>query len=433
MSDFILIKLKDDVYLAVNSMNSYIDPKEIMFGMYGVRSKGKTIIIPQSIWSSLLMAEMEKGLTNKKIGKVDRIIFTSNSTSATSTIYSKKPGYVFRNIAKTILVREIYRWVREANITNEQIAWFTRIINYMLHDEKFLLGQLPYRVKLNSLRQQLPAAIESVQKREEQLRHMEEVQTASTSVENIKRMKWIDKIGAHPEGLSILTKPMACTHLPNIAEFIDARYIAKSDILYKIMKYQFLGKYLIVLPDYYVVRNNFEIKGDHNDRYPVSRVRQIIQSHTYFHGMACHIGDGQACVGELGSAIADANKNGLDMLLMAFEAYLRSINIPDAAGQRFYCLPMGDASGKIEVWPYMDTMLKKHHIRFYEKRSLEAYEQAIKRDPVGCFSDRPSFCACNNTPIARDANLESCLELVRQREPKIYEQIIQRQEKGVVA
>lgn len=90
-------------------------------------------------------------------------------------------------------------------------------------------------------------------------------------------MKWINKIEAGPEdSLRILTNPMACTYVPNIARYIPLRYFEKEDILYRIMKYQMLGKYFIVLPDYYIISNNFNIRGERNDRYPKTRVRNVM-------------------------------------------------------------------------------------------------------------------------------------------------------------
>jgi hypothetical protein len=429
----IFFKIKDGVYLMLDGNNISLDALDILFATQGIKSKGKTIVIPRHIWRNYSMDSIASILKEKKINQVDRIFFTGVCPNDRIP----KGGYYLRHITKRILFIDTDLWRRkDSGVTDMQMRWFYEVCSQMVNNSKFLLGQLSLRCDLSRLKSQLPEIIDRVAKREEQLKHIQETEIVSACIENIKRMKWIDKIEGEGEGLRILTKPMACTYVPNIAEFIDCRDIGQSDLLYKIMKYQFLGKYFIVLPEYYTISSDFNIKGDRNDRYPGSKVREIMQQNTYFHGMACHIGNGSACVGELASAIADANKNGLDMLLMSFEAYLRSINIPDAAGNRFYCLPMGDASGNVEVWPFVDNQFKKFHIKFNGVRNLENYETNIANSELSNLHgqyNRPSFYARNLSPENKANNLEACLRLIKEREPKIYQQIMDIRGEGVVA
>lgn len=203
------------------------------------------------------------------------------------------------------------------------------------------------------------------------------------------------------------------------------------------MKYQMLGKYFIVLPDYYIISNNFNIRGERNDRYPKTRVRNVMIKNTYFHGMACHIGNGQACVGELGAAISGASKNGLDMLLMSFEVYLRSINLPDAAGQRYFVLPMGDENGNIEVWPYVEDIAKRNNVSLKDlDRTIEGYEKLLSNPTMAnmCESYGKYFDgSCESwSEQMQESNLKQCLDLIHQREPDVYEKIMERVSKGVV-
>lgn len=320
------------------------------------------------------------------------------------------------------------KWEKSNNIKREQINWFYNIIGQMMQDNRFLLGQINDRMSLAEMKSQIAVLEDKLEKRKEELRNLQQPEDVSkTNLRNIMNMKWINKIEAGPEdSLRILTNPMACTYVPNIARYIPLRYFEKEDILYRIMKYQMLGKYFIVLPDYYIISNNFNIRGERNDHYPKTRVRNVMIKNTYFHGMACHIGNGQACVGELGAAISGASKNGLDMLLMSFEVYLRSINLPDTAGQRYYVLPMGDENGNIEVWPYVEDIAKRNNVSLKDlDRTLEGYEKLLSNPTMAnmCESYGKYFDgSCESwSEQMQESNLKQCLDLIHQREPDVYE------------
>ena len=311
----------------------------------------------------------------------------------------------------------------------------------MSHDKRFLLGQLPDRLDLIRLKEKEKEIEAFIEKREKELLNMKPITNdmiIKTSVDKIKQMKWIDKIEAGPNNsLRILTTPMACTFVPNIGRCIPLRYIEHEDVLYRIMKYQCLGKYFIIQPDYYIIESNFNIKADRNDKYPLSHVRNVMIRNTYFKGQACHIGNGHACLGELSAAISQARKTGLEMLLMSFEVYLRSINLPDAAGQRYYVLPMGDVEGNVEVWPYVEGVMKRRGISFKNKeRSLETYEDILantelskEAENFGKYFDG----SCENwNESTQESNMKECLKLIEKREPEVYQEIIRRLEKGAV-
>ena len=126
-----------------------------------------------------------------------------------------------------------------------------------MQDNRFLLGQINDRMSLAEMKSQIAVLEDKLEKRKEELRNLQQPEDVSkTNLRNIMNMKWINKIEAGPEdSLRILTNPMACTYVPNIARYIPLRYFEKEDILYRIMKYQMLGKYFIVLPDYYIISN----------------------------------------------------------------------------------------------------------------------------------------------------------------------------------
>ena len=125
------------------------------------------------------------------------------------------------------------------------------------------------------------------------------------------------------------------------------------------------------------------------------------------------------------------------MLLMSFEAYLRSINLPDPAGNRFWCLPMGDAEGNVEVWPYIEDIMKKNNVSFEgRERSLETYEYILGNTKLREYNEQ---FGCTFNAYVREypeseekKKMEQCLNLIKEREPKVYEQIMKRVEEGAV-
>ena len=277
-------------------------------------------------------------LQSKNLNHFDRVFFIGTNSSFSSyriDRLKKDLGNSFKAITKRVLVYNIDKWLEVNNISRAQLEWVANVCYQMSQDNRFLLGQIRDRQHLAKLKQNISTIEARISKREEELANIQPLsEIQKTNVRNIKNMKWIDRIEpASGDSLRILTKPLACTYVPNIGKYIPYQYFEREDILYRMMKYQCLGKYFIVLPDYYILGSNFNFKGDENTRYPISRVRNVMIRNTYFHGMAPHIGNGNACLGELSGAISQAHKNGLDMLLMSIEAYLRSINLPDAAGQ----------------------------------------------------------------------------------------------------
>ena len=440
-----IIKLPNGVFYIFNRMfNSLEANHSLFFAMYGIKSKGTTLVIDYDIITNFSYGSIKRHLMEKNLKHFDRIFIIVNRSIknfSDSGIRNNNvdAGIIFKDISSKVLVFDTNKWEKSNNIKREQINWFYNVIGQMMQDKRFLLGQIDDRMSLAEMKSQIAALEDKLEKRKEELRNLQQPEDAAkTNLKNIMNMKWIDKIEAGPgDSLRILTNPMACTYVPNIAKYIPLEYFEKEDILYRIMKYQMLGKYFIVLPDYYIISHDFNIKGDRNDHYPKTRVRNVMMQNTYFHGMACHIGNGQACLGELGAAISGASKNGLDMLLMSFEVYLRSINLPDAAGQRYYVLPMGDENGNIEVWPYVEDIAKRNNVNLKDlDRTLEGYEKLLNTPPManmregyGKYFDG----SCSSwSEQMQESNLKQCLDLIHQREPDVYEKIMERVSKGAV-
>ena len=437
---FIMIKLPNGVYFLWNT-NMGIDVYSLLFATRGVKSKGKTIVTTKECVENFGPNSIRNYLRNKNFIDIDRLFVCqyANWRDNQKKSRAKELGIILKDITKNILCYDVAKWASDNEITQSHLEWFGNIINQMIQDRKYLLGQLNDRLELERIKENIKEAKAKLEKREEDLKNMRTIDEASkTNIDNIKKMKWIDKIEAGPNNtLRLLTKPMACTYVPNIGKYINIEDIKHNDILYRIMKYQCLGKYFIIQPDYYIIDKNYEIKGDKNDRYPKTRVRNVMMRQTYFQGQACHIGNGRSCLGELSAAISAARKNGLDMLLMSFEAYLRSINLPDPAGNRFWCLPMGDAEGNVEVWPYIEDIMKKNNVSFEgRERSLETYEYILGNTKLREYNEQ---FGCTFNAYVREypeseekKKMEQCLNLIKEREPKVYEQIMKRVEEGAV-
>lgn len=409
--------------------------------LYGLRSKGQTLLIPFDLLRVEGPTAISMFIDSKNLS-FDRIAIAINTepkeTGNCSVIQTIKRE-LGRRFRKDVILISIDRLLRDTNMTLNQLNWFSQVLRSMATDNRFLLGQIEDRMLLKSDIEKRKIIEAKLKKQEERLDNFKSSgDNLTTNINNILRMKWIDKLEIiKSKHLGITTKALACTYVPNIARYIYVAEIEKNEIIYRMAKYQALGKYFIVLPYTYMIRDNYGVSAWYNAEMELSNVQQAVCKETYFHGTACHIGDGQACVGELSAAIAGAPKNGLDMLLMSLEAYLRSINLTDPAGQRFYCLPMGDKDGNIEVWPFIEHQAKKFDISLKGvERSYEGYSKLLevfnKRGLRSSFG-KPYDVSCHSLrPETEEANMKDFLDLVHRREPKVYDQIMKRVEEGAV-
>lgn len=423
------LRLPNGAYILLRTSDGYIPVQEMMFAVYGVRSKGKTVLIPSYMYVWFSAREVADFIL-RKLGTVDRVfcLFSSDRKKDWMAKVKNSYKYSMREVTKRIIMCDTIKWIKDNKIPEYQVRWFGSVLESMSNNKKFLLGQIPYRQRLRKIDDKKREIEDGLRRKEEQLKNMREVDIVNrTNIKNIERMKWIDKIDMPTrQDLRILTKPMACTYVPNIGEYINVSQIEKEDILYRIMKYQLMGKYFIILPDYYIIQDNYYITADANTRYPRSRVRHVMEQATYFHGQACHIGNGSACLGELSTAVSQAGKTGLDMLLMSFEVYLRSINLTDAAGQRYYCLPMGDADGNVEVWPYVEAVMKSENMSFKNmSRTLANYEKILNSPKMSKYNEgfgKFFEGCCSNLPDPMQ-NMIKCIELIKSREPALYDDL----------
>lgn len=404
-------------------MDQYMDYKTramlILASQYGIRTHGKFIIVHATVLSSQGERTVRQFLETKGVS-----------------------GYKICLVGKNLNKEHIYRlgmmpfdvtkWKNKP--TDAQISWATKMVKRMSGDKSFLLGQVDIRRSLTSNKESLVEYENKYKSLYDELKNRKTTETIiGDGVKNIKNMHWIQSLRLKEEGSLLLrTKDMACLHVPNISNYIRIGDIERHDILYKIMKYQFLGKYFIVLSNDYVIPANYNIVGEENRKIIEETDREIknlIRSKTYFRGTACHIGDGQICSGEFSSSISMAHKTGLDLFLMNFEAYLRSINIGDAAGRRYHYLPMGNEKGEIEMWPAFDYQIKKVMKTSLKglERSKKGYTEMAKKLDSSYFNFGLDYSTSSSI-----GSEENGLDLIKQREPDVYEKIMNlRKERGM--
>ena len=430
---FMLVKLPNGAYILLSGEVQNVSVSEMMMALYGIRSGKNSVVITTDLFRRYSIATLGKYISEKlpNIEKVFMLYDEKLTGDLNGVIRQNYLPYFIRNgIGRKYIIWDSNKWIEDNHITQKQKEWFGKVVEGLFSNQKFITGQLSSRLKLQREKRDYADMEERLKKRKEEYENMRgPEEQASSNIRNIKRMRWIDSLETTPSGdLRILTKSMACTMVPNIGEYVRMDKIKESDVLYRMMKYQLMGKYFIIMPDYYIIKQNYNIVGDNNHAYPVTKAREIVMNSTYFRGQACHIGNGNACLGELSTAVSQARKTGLDMLLMSFEAYLRSINLTDAAGQRYYCLPMGDAEGNIEVWPYVETVMKKRGISFKnKKRSLETYEELLNTPQMKeCGTSFGKYFDGECMNLNKIENMRACINLIKKREPKLYKELEQK-------
>ena len=434
MSNIYMIKLPNGVYFAgwyqdmeitfMKMVNSFA------FSLYGVRSKKNTIVIANEMSYRPKIEELVKFLKEKNLTNFDRIIILSEIQQTGSHRLRK----IFQEFSKKVIFINPDRWTEE-NLTSAEIHNFADCLTTIKETPFFPLGHIKIRKALKEEENRLQSLMEKQKRIEQKIEGLEKpIKETEVKIKTIQNMKWIDSIRKTGKNLILKTKQMACLYVPNIARCCDVSIFEKNDLYYRIMKYQLLGKYFIIFPDYYRISDELNISGEYLDNRPkLTASEKVVSNRTYFQGMACHIGNGRACVGEMGSGVVAGQKEGIDFLLMSFEAYLRSINLQDSAGLRCYCLPMGDANGNIEVWPFVETIAKKGGVSLKGiERTKEGYEKFLTENSY--FRNSGYSFSFNHTYFGseRDINLENALNLIKSREPEVYKKIMERVEKGVV-
>lgn len=418
------LRLQNGAYVCHNLDNPQETAYLILAGTYGLRTPKETLLVSykEDPWSVQIEIE-SKEVPIQRIAIVGSTNFSEGQRNKLRKVFGKA-------LCCDIIYIDITELKRRMRITDEQLSWFRSVVDVMRNDYRFLLGQVAERQELESLEERINGIDNSIKETQRRLKNFSdnsEKELNPNTLKNIEQMQWIERLVYDRSGLHLLTKPMACSHVPNIAKVIRSSYIAKNHLFYRIMKYQFLGKYFIALPDWYIIDHNYGFKAEEIGKLPSEQSRTFIQKCTWFHGMICHAGNGNSCLGELAGSVAAAEKTGLDLYLMSIESYIRSINLEDVAGRRFYTLPMGDANGNIEVWPFLEYRAKKCKVSLKDlERTEQGYNDFLERwsiDPR-LVEDYPLL--SDQSAEAIQENMQMCLELIKSREPKVYEKIIER-------
>ena len=364
--------------------------------------------------------EMIEFLEEKGMSHYTTVFIGDYPKSEKENIYRLFPKCVFIGTAK----------IEQVASANER-EWIRQCIVAMENSPECILGQIETRMNLKGsklLQEQNEIKLKEAQ---DALRNYtpSSVSGVSYNIETIRNMKWIESIEeTDGDSLVLRTTAMACSHVPNISNYMYIDDIKTNSIAYKIAKYQFLGKKFIVMPNEYIIPTNFNIFGRKIDDITVTEnpsIRKLIEKYLWFHGTACHIGHGHICSGEFATAISQAPKTGMDLFLLNFEAFLRSINLTDSAGRRCFYLPMGDNEGNIEVWPALEASIKKGHGESLNTlvRTTDGFEEFLKRGEIHSLnltSDDCSGWLSGYYEIGEAA----CLDLIKQREPHVYEEIM---------
>ena len=87
---------------------------------------------------------------------------------------------------------------------------------------------------------------------------------------------------------------------------------------------------------------------------------------------------------------------------------------------------MGDADGNVEVWPYVETVMKSEHLSFKNmSRTLENYEKILDSPKMRKYDERfGKFFegSCSNLGDPKQ-NMMQCIELIKSREPALYDEL----------
>ena len=242
----IFVKLQNGAYVLVREDNYESSYYGFLVGMVALRSPKNTLVVTGNEDPSFLLFNLEeKKLHFDKIAIALGRSLSDTQKRRLAKLYGARMG---QNIKEVIII-DIPRLMRDKGYSSKQLDWFYNIIHKMFDDDRFLLGQIRMRKSLERISNDIASIdrdLESVKENLDRARGVDETNINQHIVDNINKMQWIDNMSLTKQGLSILTKSMACTHVPNIARAVDVREIAKCDMLYRIMKYQYLGKYFIL-------------------------------------------------------------------------------------------------------------------------------------------------------------------------------------------
>ena len=170
-----IIKLPNGVFYIFDRMfNSLEANHSLFFAMYGIKSKGTTLVIDHDTTTNFSYGSISRYLMEKNLKHFDRIFIIINRSNRNFSDNNIKrqnvdAGIVFRDISSKVLVFDINKWEKSNNIKREQVNWFYDIIRQMMQDNRFLLGQINERMSLAEMKSQIMILEDKLEKRKEEL------------------------------------------------------------------------------------------------------------------------------------------------------------------------------------------------------------------------------------------------------------------------
>ena len=191
-----IIKLPNGVFYVFDRMfNSFEANHSLFFAMYGVKSKGTTLVIDYDTTGNFSYGSIRKHLVEKNLKHFDRIFIVVNRmmrnlSDGNLKRHNADAGITFRDISSKVLLFDMNKWERANNIKREQVSWFYNVIGQMMQDNRFLLGQINDRMSLAEMKTQIATLEDKLEKRKEELRNLQQPEEVSkTNLKNIMNMK----------------------------------------------------------------------------------------------------------------------------------------------------------------------------------------------------------------------------------------------------
>ena len=156
-----IIKLPNGVFYVFDRMFSSVEANHsLFFAMYGVKSKGTTLVIDYDTTGNFSYGNIRKHLVEKNLKHFDRIFIVVNRimrnlSDGNMKRHNADAGITFRDISSKVLLFDMDKWEKSNNIKREQINWFYNIIGQMMQDNRFLLGQINDRMSLAEMKSQI--------------------------------------------------------------------------------------------------------------------------------------------------------------------------------------------------------------------------------------------------------------------------------------
>ena len=122
-----IIKLPNGVfYIFARMFNSLEANHRLFFAMYGIKSKGTTLVIDHDTTTNFSYGSISRYLMEKNLKHFDRIFIIINRSNRNFSDNNIKrqnvdAGIVFRDISSKVLVFDINKWEKSNNIKNQLV------------------------------------------------------------------------------------------------------------------------------------------------------------------------------------------------------------------------------------------------------------------------------------------------------------------------